>query len=121
MGICEIPGQPEATVCTKVVKQCIDPVWGFETNFNHYVIGDSLVFTVYDNLRERKQGILGRAKLTNHRLSNGDINDDLPLEDVHDGISAFLRVQMIHCNKDADEVVDDDSASLHVLPPSTWQ
>jgi len=89
--ICELKGKSRATkIQTEVVYHDTDPTWNHEAILTDYVVGDSLVFKVYDV----DYISLGYLVLPSEKFHPQGFEGELPLEEAGEGVSAVLRLKI---------------------------
>eukprot|EP00927_Polykrikos_kofoidii_P038215 TRINITY_DN32510_c0_g1_i1.p1 TRINITY_DN32510_c0_g1~~TRINITY_DN32510_c0_g1_i1.p1 ORF type:complete len:1551 (-),score=292.74 TRINITY_DN32510_c0_g1_i1:73-4560(-) len=71
--VCELAGKPNSRFQTKVVMNCLDPVWDETAEVGGFMPGDSLELSVFDRHNEwpNHDGLLGRASLPSQAFYPG--------------------------------------------------
>jgi hypothetical protein len=89
--ICELQGKPSATkIQTDVVYHDLDPTWNHEATLTDHVMGDSLVFKVYDV----DYVCLGSLVLPSEKFHPDGFEGELPLDEAGEGVAAALRLKI---------------------------
>jgi hypothetical protein len=96
--VCQIVGKPDTKVTTRVISDCLDPVWNEEVTVGPYEAGDSLVFSVYDedlgNDALCTDDLLGTVTVAPQDVFSTDGLRELPLEEAGKGITASLTIEI---------------------------
>jgi hypothetical protein len=90
--ICEILGEEDWKFRTKVITGTLDPVWNHVETLTEYVVGDALVFKVYDRDVGNADDFLGEVVLKASSLENG-FDGELPLLNAGRGVSPTIHIR----------------------------
>lgn len=93
--VCEIQGKSNAPkIQTKVVPNCLDPVWNHHAEIKGFKPGDSLVFRIYDKDFVKRDDFLGTVTLASEQFYPRGFEGELPLTEAGKGINAFLILKI---------------------------
>merc|ERR1712129_368014 len=89
--ICELKGNSKTSKTqTQVIYHDLDPIWNHTATFNDYVVGDSLLFKIYDV----DYIPLGSLVLPSEKFHPHGFEGELPLEDAGEDGTAVLRLKI---------------------------
>lgn len=92
--VCEIMNREGSKVQTKHTGRTSDPVFNEEFEISDYHRGDTFLFTLYDKEMWPKSDVfLGKAEL---KLPPAGFIGELPLTDTGDGVTASVKVEVLH-------------------------
>merc|ERR1712050_260516 len=91
-AIVEIEGKPETKLVTHTVTNTNNPVWNFEAVMPGYVLGDTIVISVFDK-DPLKDDFLGRVVLVKEQFING-LAGDLKLDLAGKDTDAYISIQI---------------------------
>jgi len=91
---CEILGKPDSKIMTHVVKNNLNPTWHHEAELPEFVMGDILVFKIYDQDFGKSDDFLGTVTLKSEQFYPHGFDDALPLQESGEGITATLRLKI---------------------------
>merc|ERR1719362_2339899 len=89
--VCELKGKSKASKTqTQTVYHDLDPEWNHKATFNEYVVGDSLVFKIFDVDYIH----LGDLVLPCEKFHPHGFEGELPLENAGEDSKAVLRLKI---------------------------
>jgi hypothetical protein len=101
--VSEIQGKPQSIFKTRVIRDCMEPVWIETAEVNEYAEGDPIGFTVYS--RDGREGfrktdkVHGRASLPSSQFHQDGFVGELPLvskQGEATGAHLQVKIELVH-------------------------